>query len=134
MRWMTIGEVARRVALRTSAIRYYERIGVLPKPVRASGRRQYNAAILERLAIVRFAKHVGFKMTEIKHLLEGVEGRPPPARWRAMATAKARQLQTLVAQARAMHRAMMATLHHECPHLVERGDELAKQERDRGDS
>jgi MerR family redox-sensitive transcriptional activator SoxR len=39
---LTIGEVARRAGVATSSIRYYERIGLLPKPDRAQGQRRYD--------------------------------------------------------------------------------------------
>ena len=77
---MSIGEVARRMGLRPSAIRYYERLGLIAKAPRVSGRRQYDDHVLERLAMVRFAKHVGFSVAEIKVLLGGVQGRPPTER------------------------------------------------------
>src|SRR6266699_3609691 len=80
MAGMSIGEVARKMGLRSSAIRYYERLGLIPKAPRLSGRRCYDDRVLERLAMVRFAKHVGFSIAEIKVLLRGVEGRPPPER------------------------------------------------------
>ncbi len=127
MRWMTIGEVARRMGLRTSAIRYYEKVGVLPKPVRASGQRRYPQGALRRLAIVRFSQHVGFSIAEIRRLLEGVDDRPPPARWRAMATAKLEQLKQLIVRGEAMHKMVRETLRHHCPHLVEHGKALAKR-------
>jgi DNA-binding transcriptional MerR regulator len=82
MRGMSIGEVARKMGLRSSAIRYYEKLGLIPKAPRLSGRRRYDERVLERLAMVRFAKHVGFSIAEIKVLLRGVDGRPPPERWR----------------------------------------------------
>jgi MerR family regulatory protein len=41
---MSIGEVARKMGLRPSAIRYYERLGLIPKAARASGRRRYDEA------------------------------------------------------------------------------------------
>ena len=69
----------RRMGLRTSAVRYYERTGLLPKPERHSGQRRYDHAVLARLAVIRFAKHVGFKLTDIKRLLEGVRDLPPPS-------------------------------------------------------
>ena len=87
MAGMSIGEVARKMGLRSSAIRYYERLGLLPKAPRVSGRRRYDERVLERLAMVRFAKHVGFSVAEIKVLLSGVEGRPD----RALAQAGGRE-------------------------------------------
>ena len=39
---MSIGELARRAGIRASAIRYYESIGLMPSPIRSSGRRQYD--------------------------------------------------------------------------------------------
>ncbi|HYM70543.1 MAG TPA: MerR family DNA-binding transcriptional regulator, partial [bacterium] len=46
---LTIGEVAKRVGLRPSAVRYYERIGILPEPARQSGRRRYDDGVFRRL-------------------------------------------------------------------------------------
>src|SRR5262245_39523250 len=98
---MSIGEVARRMGLRPSAIRYYERLDLIPKAPRLSGRRRYDERALERLAMVRFAQHVGFSIVEIKVLLAGVDGRPPTERWRKLAAAKVAQVDAFVAQARA---------------------------------
>ena len=50
---MTIGEVAKRSGLQTSAIRYYERAGLLPKPARLGGQRRYDRSILRALAVLR---------------------------------------------------------------------------------
>lgn len=59
MEGMSIGEVARRTGVRTSALRYYERVGVLPRPGRTNGRRRYDGdvlrEVLDRLAVVRVA-------------------------------------------------------------------------------
>jgi len=96
MAGMSIGEVARKMGLRSSAIRYYERLGLLPKAPRVSGRRRYDERVLERLAMVRFAKHVGFSVAEIKVLLGGVEGRPPTERWRKLAGEKVAQVDQFV--------------------------------------
>jgi len=121
---MSIGEVARRMGLRSSAIRYYERLGLIPKAPRQSGRRQYDDRALERLAMVRFAQHVGFSIAEIKVLLGGVEGRPPTERWRKLATEKARQVDEFVARAGAIRKLLADTLEFKCPKLVERGRAL----------
>jgi MerR family redox-sensitive transcriptional activator SoxR len=124
MAGMSIGEVARKMGLRSSAIRYYERLGLLPKAPRVSGRRRYDERVLERLAMVRFAKHVGFSVAEIKVLLGGVEGRPPTERWRKLAAAKVAQVDQFVAQARSIRKLLSETLDFQCPKLVERGRAL----------
>ncbi len=46
---LSIGEIAGRAGIRPSAIRYYERVGLLPKPPRARGRRRYDETILDRM-------------------------------------------------------------------------------------
>jgi MerR family transcriptional regulator, redox-sensitive transcriptional activator SoxR len=122
---LSIGEVARQAGLRPSAIRYYEKIGLLPKPPRAGGRRRYDPAILDRLAMVRFAKQVGFRVPEIKILLGGSVGRPPPERWRALAHAKISDVDRLIAQASNVRNLLLATLDQKCPKLVERGRALS---------
>ena len=48
----TIGEIAKEAGLRTSAIRFYEKEGLLPKPIRAGGQRRYDASVLGRLAVL----------------------------------------------------------------------------------
>ena len=126
MAGMTIGEVARRAELRPSAIRYYEKLGLLPKPPRQSGQRRYDVRVLERLAIVRFAKFVGFKVGEIRLLLDGSPDRPPPQRWRQIAEKKVGQVDALITEAIAVRALLQTTLRQPCPKLVERGLELAK--------
>ena len=124
MRGMSIGEVARKMGLRSSAIRYYEKLGLIPKAPRLSGRRRYDERVLERLAMVRFAKHVGFSIAEIKVLLRGVDGRPPPERWHKLAAEKVAQVDAFVAQARTIRKLLSETLDFQCPKLVERGRAL----------
>lgn len=86
---MTIGQVAKDSGLAASAIRFYEKAGVLPKPSRVGGRRQYAASILERLAVVERAKACGFSLNEIRQLFYGFrEDAPPSERWQALARRK----------------------------------------------
>jgi DNA-binding transcriptional MerR regulator len=89
---MTIGEVAARTGLRPSAIRYYERAGLIPPPVRASGQRRYDISVLDRLAVVERAKDCGFSLAEIRVLFTG-EG-SHSAKWRRLAAAKIAELDT----------------------------------------
>src|SRR6266511_2644680 len=71
---LTIGEVARRAGAATSSIRYYERIGLLPEPDRLGGQRRYDADVLGKLGFIGVAQSAGFKLREIKELIEGVDG------------------------------------------------------------
>ena len=122
---LSIGEVARRSEVRTSAIRYYEKIGLLPKASRVNGRRLYDETILERLAIIRFAKRVGFGISDTIKLLNGVLGRPPPERWRKLAHEKLREIDRLIAEASVVRKLLLDTLDQKCPKLVERGNAVA---------
>jgi MerR family transcriptional regulator, redox-sensitive transcriptional activator SoxR len=124
---LSIGEVARRSGLRASAIRYYEKIGLLPRVPRTGYQRRYDPVILDRLAIVRFAQYVGLRLTEIKWLLNDVPGRPPPERWRKLAKERLRQVDALIADAQAIRGLLQMTLDHKCPKLVERGFSLPWQ-------
>ena len=67
---MRIGEVADRVGVRVSLIRYYEEIGLLPESPRVSGQRRYDQSVLRRLAVIDVAQRAGLSLDEIKELLE----------------------------------------------------------------
>src|SRR4051812_3286731 len=77
---LTIGDVARRAGVATSSIRYYERIGLLPKPERSGGQRRYHADVLGKLGFIGVAQSAGFKLREIKELLDGADGLGEPMR------------------------------------------------------
>jgi DNA-binding transcriptional MerR regulator len=71
---LTIGEVARRAGVATSSIRYYERIGLLPEPDRSGGQRRYDTEVLGKLGFIGVAQSAGFKLREIRELIDGVDG------------------------------------------------------------
>ena len=97
---MTIGEVAKRSGLRPSAIRYYERVGLLPAPARSSGQRRYDSRILARLAVLKRAKNCGFTLDEVRQLFNDT-GRPSE-RWQRVAQQKAVELDALIDRIRGM--------------------------------
>lgn len=67
---MRIGELAQRAGVAVDTVRYYERQGLLPPPLRrASGYRSYGMADVSRLRFVRRAKTLGFTLEEIRGLL-----------------------------------------------------------------
>ena len=77
---LTIGEVARRAGMATSSIRYYERVGLLPKPDRLGGQRRYDPDVLGRLGFIGVAQRAGFKLREIKQLIDSADGLGAPMR------------------------------------------------------
>jgi len=70
---LTIGQLARRTGLATSAIRYYERVGLLPPAERVSGQRRYREDAVARLAFIGAAQHAGFTLAEIRGLAARAE-------------------------------------------------------------
>ena len=96
---LSIGEVARLAGLQTSAIRYYERLGLLPTPERSNGRRRYGPEIMQLLAAIETAKAAGFSLKEIERLVQGFDPAVPPSeRWRELAQAKLEELRDLSAR------------------------------------
>jgi len=94
---LTISEVARKVGLKASAIRYYERIGLLPRAPRISGQRRYDATALYRLAIIQRARQLGFTLSEIRHLFFGFRDITRPSeRWRTLSQRKLAELDHLM--------------------------------------
>ncbi len=68
---MKIGALAHRVDVGIDTIRYYEREGVIPPPMRReSGYREYGEGDVSRLRFVRRAKQLGFTLPEIRELLD----------------------------------------------------------------
>ena len=68
---LTIGKLAKLAGLSPDTIRYYERVGLVPKPARtASGYRQYPSGIVDRLALVRKAQRFGFSLRELAGFLK----------------------------------------------------------------
>lgn len=81
----TIGRVARRVGIRTSAIRYYESQGLLCPSRLANGYRTYGEEALSALRFIRRAQTLGISLAEIKELLRlSGQGSPPCGRVREL--------------------------------------------------
>ena len=124
MESMSIGEVARSAGVRSSALRYYEGVGLLPQPERANGRRRYDGEllreVLDRLEVVRVAQQAGFTISEIRTLLEGFsEDTPPSERWRLLAQDKLPEVEALLERALGMKDLLERGLRCECLRLEE---------------
>lgn len=125
---LRIGEVARRTGFAPSAIRYYESLGLLPKPAYEGGKRRYDPSVLEWLSLIALAREAGFTMAEIKRLVTGfTPGTRPAARWQELATRKLAQIDAMVARAERMRAVLRITLDcgcfrlEDCTALLEAG-------------
>jgi DNA-binding transcriptional MerR regulator len=96
---LDIGEVAARSGMAPSALRFYEREGIVASEERKGLRRQFRPEVLTTLAVVALCREAGFTLEEIKVLL-ATRGRPT---WKRFAARKRDEL-----RARAEHLATMA--------------------------
>ena len=116
---LAIGEVATRAGIETSAIRYYESLGLLPRPRRAGGKRRYDAEVLDRLALIALAKDAGFTMAEIRQLVSETTPTAVPAeKWKLLATRKLAELDEASARLKRMRRVLRQALECGCVDLA----------------
>lgn len=100
---LTIGEVARRAGVETSTVRYYERIGLLPEPDRVHGQRRYGTQVLGKLAFIGMAQSAGFKLREIKGLVDGLDGgNSLSVQMRTLSSQKLDEVEALLERTKAM--------------------------------
>src|ERR1039458_4971349 len=75
---LTVGEIARRSGFAGSAVRYYERLGLLTATRTAGGQRRFERSMLRRLAFIRAARNVGLSLDEVGQALDTLpDGRAP---------------------------------------------------------
>src|SRR5262249_27486168 len=116
-----IGELGRRTGLATSALRYYERVGLLVPDGRAHGRRYYGLASAERVALIRLCQDAGFTLAEIRAFV-AVPSRRHPS-WTRLMKGKLHELEASIAhakRAKALIEHALACRHRElslCPNF-----------------
>ncbi len=119
---LSIGQVARRAGKSASAIRFYEQAGLLPKPMRTGGQRRYSETILDRLALLEYAKNSGFSLEEIRRLFHGSrEGAPVSMRWQHLAAAKIVELNAHIERIEWMQKLLKNALKCRCIDVEECG-------------
>lgn len=111
-RLLTIGELARRVGVATSTLRYWEDLGLLPAPGRISGQRRYPESAVAHVGVILLLRDAGFSLAEQKALVAspGVAAEE----WRHLARRKLTELDEYVAKALAARDAIDHALH--CPY------------------
>lgn len=71
MSFLRVSEVAVRTGVRPDTVRFYEKEGLLPKPLRSdSGYREYDETVVERMQLIRGAQAAGLRLADIRQLLE----------------------------------------------------------------
>jgi MerR family transcriptional regulator, redox-sensitive transcriptional activator SoxR len=115
---LLIGDVAQASGKAASAIRYYERIGLIPAPGRVSGRRRYPRSALRALAIIDTAQRAGLTLDEIRPLLAAAPADLAVSeRLRLVATRKLPELRALIERAELVGRWLEAAAGCACPSL-----------------
>jgi DNA-binding transcriptional MerR regulator len=118
MRELDIAEVSRQAGLPASTLRYYEEIGLIASIGRRGLRRQFDARVLERLALIALGRAAGFSLEEIARMF-GSNGRPRIERDALAAKADAldQRIRKLTAMRDGLRHAAVcpAPSHMECP-------------------
>ena len=126
---LAISDVARVFGLRTSAIRYYEQIGILPPAMRKNGQRRYDNSALFRLAVVQRARETGFTLEEIRELFFGFPpGTPPPKRWHQLSQRKIAELRNRMKRLKLMETLLKRVENCRCDALDECGEKILRKD------
>jgi MerR family redox-sensitive transcriptional activator SoxR len=121
-----IGELASRTGVNASAIRYYEKLSLVPAPYRASGQRCYTDEAIYRVLLIRFAREMDFSLEEIKIFLSGLTDKAPVGkRWKRLAQSKIKEVDETVTRARRLKSLLEHLLHCRCASLRECVDRLS---------
>ena len=108
---LSISEVGDATGLESSALRYYEKVGLITPRTRVGGRRHYDASVLQRLAAIALLQEVGFTISEISELM-GRKGQP--RRWRTLAQNKLAEIDAHLERVNDARELLTAALRCEC--------------------
>ena len=115
---LSIGAVARLAGKSAPAFRYYEQIGLLPKPTRVSGRRMYDPSTVRTLAVIETGQRAGLTLDEIKVLLSTSPGDPAAiGRLREVADRKLPEIIALIERSELVRGWLECAARCECPDL-----------------
>lgn len=110
----SITEVGEATGLQSSALRYYERQGLITPAARVSGRRQYDPAVLKRLAAVALLQEAGFTIAEVRQVLDQATDK---RRWRVTAEQKLAEIDAHLARVRDARELLVSALQCHCSGL-----------------
>jgi MerR family redox-sensitive transcriptional activator SoxR len=112
---LTIGQVAQYVGMQTSAIRYYESMGLLLPPKRVNGHRRYDPSVLKRLGLIQLLRQAGFGIRELQVLFGDLNTDAQTSlQWQKLAAEKIAELDALIKQTQATKAWLFEALQREC--------------------
>lgn len=106
---ITIGELSRRTGCKVETVRFYERVGLMPRAQRTAGRyRVYEGDDVRRLIFIRRARELGFSLGDVRALLALGQEKPngPCAAARRLAVAHLATVRAKIAHLRSMERVL----------------------------
>jgi len=120
---IAIGELSRRTGCNIETIRYYERIGLIPRPHRQGRNRSYDAPDVGRLGFIRRARELGFTLPEVRALLQLSQAGPASCRnARDLAASHLEGVRSRIADLKRMERVLAGAVRrcdagarHSCP-------------------
>jgi DNA-binding transcriptional MerR regulator len=112
VKMLTIGELANRTGVATSALRYWEEIGVLLAPVRVSGQRRYPLSTTTQVGEILLLRDAGYTLRELQRFIAARSQADDG--WRELAADKLAELDQRIAQAQAARTLIAHAL--ACPH------------------
>jgi MerR family transcriptional regulator, redox-sensitive transcriptional activator SoxR len=111
---LSISEVGEATGLQSSALRYYEKAGLIQPEARLGGRRHYGRAVLQRLAVISLLQEVGFTIGEIGELIQR-KGRR--RHWQSLAESKLDEIDAHIQRVQAARELLTAALDCGCSGL-----------------
>jgi len=109
---LTIGELANRTGVATSALRYWDEIGLLPAPARVSGQRRYPPSAVQQIGEILLLRDAGYTLRDLKPLIAAHSHAEDS--WRELAQRKLAELDQRITQAQAARTLIAHAL--ACPH------------------
>jgi MerR family redox-sensitive transcriptional activator SoxR len=131
---LTIGEVAARSGVATSALRFYEALGLIHSERTGAGHRRYPRAVIRRVAFIVFAQKIGLSLDEIRAELSRLPANRVPARgdWATLSAAWKTRIRDRIAELQRLESGLTGCIGCGCLsldrcHLANPGDRAARQ-------
>lgn len=109
---LSIGQVAEQASVSVSKLRYYEKRGLIDPPLRVSGQRRYDPAVLMRLMVISACQTAGFTLAEIGEVLN--DASPDRSATRTLARARLSEIEDQIRELRLAQMMLEAAIECGC--------------------